>query len=180
MHLARVVAKLRPSEDDTGARKPSGIPKKSPVRGGALCSGPGRLSSAFVAVTSSAQAPAKREIVNSPERPSVEIRALVFAAGSVLLLLVVVVVVVSGCLPPGPGANGLVRRDCRPGLSAMLQWFKSPVRGSRLVEVFSSDIWLMLHYRHNISPFLHLPPPPSRTHYPDSHGRGPGPQEEAL
>lgn len=40
----------------------------------ALCSQPGHLS-AFVPVTSSAQAPAKREIVNSPERPSVEIRA---------------------------------------------------------------------------------------------------------
>lgn len=40
----------------------------------ALCSQPGHLS-AFVPVTSSAQAPTKREIVNSPERPSVEIRA---------------------------------------------------------------------------------------------------------
>lgn len=40
----------------------------------ALCSQPGHLS-AFVPVTSSAQAPTKREIVNSPERPSGEIRA---------------------------------------------------------------------------------------------------------
>lgn len=40
----------------------------------ALCSHAGHLS-AFVPVTSSAQAPTKREIVNSPERPSEEIRA---------------------------------------------------------------------------------------------------------
>lgn len=45
-----------------------------PEVGASLCCQPGHLS-AFVPVTSSAQAPTKREIVNSPKRPSEEIRA---------------------------------------------------------------------------------------------------------